>query len=906
VSRCFAIALVLGCLPACDTPTATEAAVGTVEALPLRLVDVAGEHHLVQAPALPPTEVLFREAFDTTDVFDHWHPESSKRTMQRSLGWRHEAEAGRVCLDRTADAPVTELRVSPDLRRDLAVDGDDALSLTLRLKTEGVGSGRTRGGGAGFILDELDAHGTRLIRHTDLPRVFGDQDEAEVHASLQTHADTRTLRVLLQAAESLVIGQVCFTELTIERHTPRQLMTSGVDANPGLRANPHPLVQSIEASRDSRPALVSPGPATWGVTFEAGPAARLRTSVARLGTVKGEACGTVRLDGEELGRTCLAHRGWEELELELPASDAPRALQLEATADPELGLAWGDPTIQALGTPTQAGPDLAIIVIDTLRADHLGSGGYTARSTSPELDAFAATATRYSAAQAPSGWTAPSLGSVMTGLWPSRHRAGQRRVRAWNPLTKKGSDTRATDYLTLSPSVLTLAERLRAVGYDTTGFVTNNFFGPRVRFDRGFGRYQLVRANDVIGGARVVEAVDTWLAGQEGALAPSLLVIHFIEPHHPYRRRAHLEEGLPEPTELDLEEEEKRGMRARTLRDLDPVARANPEQTKTMYDAEIRYVDAILGPLLQRLDDGERTIVVLSDHGEAFGEHGAFVHGNTLYQELVHVPLWVRQPGQEGAVVDTPVSLVDVTPTLLQIAGLPPDETLDGQALPTAERPSEDTGRVIVAEAMYKGPDRVQVRQGPWTYIRQLPSAEKISRARPLNTSRTGRKASERLYDLRVDPTQQTDLADSDSPPTQLAALRELALEHLARHTPGLHLRCTEPGELSVEVDAVVGQIDLPDTDRGDAFAIGRTRHTVMAELGESAPHHFVLRTLSPVSTVAVSQGEDTLWTGSPTGYDQPVEAGPCTLWQVGGSAQSLGELNADDQAELRALGYLE
>jgi len=79
-----------------------------------------------------------------------------------------------------------------------------------------------------------------------------------------------------------------------------------------------------------------------------------------------------------------------------------------------------------------------------------------------------------------------------------------------------------------------------------------------------------------------------------------------------------------------------------------------------------------------------------------------------------------------------------------------------------------------------------------------------------------------------------------------------------------------------------------------------------MARLGEEAPHHFVLRTLSPVSSVSLSQGEDTLWTGPPTGFDQPVEAGPCTLWQVGGSAQSLGELNADDQAELRALGYLE
>jgi len=867
---------------------------------------VAAEHHLVQAPALPPTEVLFRESFDTEDVFDHWHPESSKRTMQRSLGWRHEAEAGRVCLDRTPVAPATELRVTPDLRRDVAVDGDDALALTLRLQTEGLGSGRTRGGGAGFILDELDAHGTRLIRHTDLPRVFGDHDKTEVQASLQTHADTRTLRVLLQAADSLTLGQVCFTELSIERRTPRQLLTSGVDANPGLRDTPHPLVQSIEASLDSRPALVAPGPATWGVTFEAGPAARLRTSVARLGTMKGEACGTVRLDGEELVRTCLDQRGWEDLELDLPASDAPRTLYLEATADPELGLAWGDPTIQALGTPTQAGPDLAIIVIDTLRADHLGSGGYTARSTSPELDAFAATATRYSAAQAPSGWTAPSLGSVMTGLWPSRHRAGQRRVRAWTPQQKAGTDSRATDYLTLSPSVQTLAERLRAAGYDTTGFVTNNFFGPRVRFDRGFGRYQLVRANDVIGGARVVDTVDTWLAGQETALAPSFLVIHFIEPHHPYRRRAHLEEGLPEPTELELEQEEKRGMQARTLRDLDPAARANPEQTKTMYDAEIRYVDAIVGPLLQRLDDGERTIVVLSDHGEGFGEHGAFVHGNTLYQELVHVPLWVRQPGQEGAVVDTPVSLVDVTPTLLQLAGLPADESLDGQVLPSTEPPSEDTARVLVSEAMYKGPDRVQVRQGDWTYFRQLPSSEKSTRSRPLKSTRSGRKASERLYDLSVDPTQQTDLADSAAPPPQLAELRRLALDHLSRHTPGVHLRCTEPGLLTIDVDAVIGQLDLLDTDKSDGFAIERTRHSVMARLGEEAPHHFVLRTLSPVSSVSLSQGEDTLWTGPPTGFDQPVEAGPCTLWQVGGSAQSLGELNADDQAELRALGYLE
>ena len=310
------------------------------------------------------------------------------------------------------------------------------------------------------------------------------------------------------------------------------------------------------------------------------------------------------------------------------------------------------------GTP-QHPPSIAVISIDTLRADHLSCYGYW-RPT-PHIDAICRDGIRFEEAHATAPWTLPSHMSLFTGRFPASH----------------GVDE---EDRTLGPGIGLLTEALSRAGFRTGGFVSNGYLGEAYGFARGFDEYALVayrnHARDpaeIVRGDAVVDRALGWLSRQ-GSDRPVFLFVHMMDPHYPYRapspyagRYSAGYSGAVDGSTASVVANLRRRM-----------PRADLEHLIDLYEEEIAWVDTQVGRLvdaLRKRPDGARTVVLLtSDHGEEFKEHGSLGHGLTLYREQSHVPLILSQPtsGSSGQQVSAPVRLVDVAPTLAEIAGLDP------------------------------------------------------------------------------------------------------------------------------------------------------------------------------------------------------------------------------------------
>ena len=288
-------------------------------------------------------------------------------------------------------------------------------------------------------------------------------------------------------------------------------------------------------------------------------------------------------------------------------------------------------------------PHIIVYLIDTLRADHLGVYGYS-RDTSPFLDTFAKEAVVFERAYTQASWTRASVGSLFSGLFPSRHGAVRREH-------------------ALSAQVATLPGLLGDAGYTTAGFISNPNLVPVFGFDRGFDFYRdLTAETERPRAPQVHDAVFDYL--ETSATGPLFLYIHTLDPHDPYE---------PPPPFDD-----------RFCSDAGPDDRH--AEAKALYDGEIAYSDREFGDFVARLRAAEvyddTLLVVVSDHGEEFGDHGRRYHGQTLFEEQLHVPLLMRFPGgrRAGTRVATPVRVVDLMPTLLSELGLDPPPGIDGQS----------------------------------------------------------------------------------------------------------------------------------------------------------------------------------------------------------------------------------
>ncbi len=377
--------------------------------------------------------------------------------------------------------------------------------------------------------------------------------------------------------------------------------------------------------------------------------------------------------------------------------------------------------------PAEAGPNLLFVVVDTLRADHLGTYGYS-RETSPELDRLAADALVFEQAMSGSSWTQPSVASLLTGRSPIEHGV--------------------IESVPLPVRYETLGERMQAAGLTTFGFSANPIVGRLEAMHRGFETFAQVpwsRAGEV------GQVFGDWLDDVEGLRWFAYL--QYIDPHSPY--------DAPEPDGSRFGECESRFLNPGRLDQLSNYINFGGGQVDysaediscliDRYDGEIRHWDTAFGRLLDDLGRrgvlDDTIVVVTSDHGEEFLEHGRLLHGYQLFEESIRVPLVVRAPGRvKPGRRPGPVETREVFSTVLALMDLPPDPEQPESLLEggtdlwnktyahTTESYVPGTGYTVLAA----------VRDGRFKYI-----------LRPHDDQN-------QLYDLQADPLERTDRSGED------------------------------------------------------------------------------------------------------------------------------------------------
>ena len=326
--------------------------------------------------------------------------------------------------------------------------------------------------------------------------------------------------------------------------------------------------------------------------------------------------------------------------------------------------------------PERARPNVLVITIDTLRADHLGCYGYP-RPTSPAIDAFARGAVVFDNASSSSSWTLPALTSLWTSLWCRTH--------GCTDVEKR-----------LDPSFETWAETLRDAGWDTALVGGHLFVEPGYGLTQGFTHVdaEIVQTDATIASHEVTDRGLAFLGHKAAAKdgVPWLLWLHYFDPHDDYLPH----EGLSE--------------------------RFGTERPIDLYDGEIAYTDRHVGRLLEGLERlglaGDTIVLLTADHGEEFGEHGNHGHGYTLYQEVVRVPLILRAPGLAPRRVGELVRSVDVLPTVLALAGLEPRREIEGRSLLPLVAGAEGDERAAVSEVSWHATQDMRALQvGGFKYV---------------------------------------------------------------------------------------------------------------------------------------------------------------------------------------------
>lgn len=437
--------------------------------------------------------------------------------------------------------------------------------------------------------------------------------------------------------------------------------------------------------------------------------------------------------------------------------------------------------------PDAALPNIVLVSIDTLRADHLGCYGY-GRRTSPHLDALAGGATLFERHISPSAWTLPAHMSILTGMYPSYHGltmpADAWDLRRWAGaltdalsaawLKARGRPVRygpSFQARRLRPGLQLLPEALRAAGYRTGAFTACSFLTKRYGFARGFERF----VNNPEGTpARLQnEAALAWLAEKRGP--PFFLFLHYYDVHHTLKtegpgRRDQYPYDCPGPFQKSFLPARLPADFDARLRGMDPARmRQVPPRERPwvvgLYDGCVRRADEDFGGLLAGLRAlgayDQTLLVVTSDHGEALWDRGWWGHGQELFQELIHTPLLVKAPGQREPRRERRFSSgVDVLPIILDAAGIEPSPQLEAQMQGFAPRPPEESGlgNPVFSERDQKEASRAVVSPDGWKLIADI--AE-------------GRK---RLFDLARDPGERTDLSAAE--PARLAELEELLQEN--------------------------------------------------------------------------------------------------------------------------------
>jgi arylsulfatase A-like enzyme len=390
-----------------------------------------------------------------------------------------------------------------------------------------------------------------------------------------------------------------------------------------------------------------------------------------------------------------------------------------------------------------AKPNIVLVAFDTQRADHLGCYGY-GRDVSPNVDRLAREGMRFDMCESPSSWTLPSFVSMFTGSY------------------SRSLGLESIDFA-LPQNVRTLAGTLAEEGYTTAGIVSNPFLHPWTNLHRGFEDYEIESYNFTPDAAkRVTDSALKYLSGPHPE--PFFLFVHYIDPHMPVGQddatAGRFTQGYEGPVEPDFFE-------------LNGNRFPDPEDRRFvvgLYDGDVGATDREFGRLLDGIrgpssaEDpslGGNTIVVfMSDHGEEYWDHGGrslgfeckdyergLEHGHTFYQELVHVPLIVRYPDivPAGSVCSKPVSLLDIAPTLLDLAGIDPEvmgARIHGISLSeTLRYEKPPPWRTLYLDSPLTGLPKLGMVEYPWKMVHHLATGQS------------------ELFDLAKDPGEKQNLA---------------------------------------------------------------------------------------------------------------------------------------------------
>jgi arylsulfatase A-like enzyme len=457
----------------------------------------------------------------------------------------------------------------------------------------------------------------------------------------------------------------------------------------------------------------------------------------------------------------------------------------------------------------QGRPNIIVILIDTLRADHLSSYGY-ARQTSPCIDRIAERGVLYDHAISPAAWTPPAHASLFTGTYPSRH----------------GVDR---SHLVLNPELTPLPEALRRHGYRTFGISSNYFLSRETRFDRGFDRFtqtwQLVQTEEAKirlgnrdekmalgvespngatqqgglpnayrhalnalytrltqtlrrsfhaydnGAWRVNHQVRRWMSDWKRAEQPFFAFLHYMDPHIRYEapRRyytMHLPAGMDHQRIRKVNQEPSRYLAGRIeMNEEDFVI------LRGLYDGEVSYVDYCVGQVYTMLQEAgvlrNTLLIITSDHGENLGEHHLMSHSYCLYDTLLHVPLIICAPTEfpSGQRISQQVQTLDLFPTILTMAGMQDADAwhqVQGQSLFPADLRGE-TSRLAIAEYLEPQPSLPALRK-------RFPGFDGSHYDRALRTVRTSdtkyiwaSDGRDEFYDLSKDPQEEHNLITTEA-----------------------------------------------------------------------------------------------------------------------------------------------
>jgi len=447
----------------------------------------------------------------------------------------------------------------------------------------------------------------------------------------------------------------------------------------------------------------------------------------------------------------------------IPALKDGATLTFITSGDPDAFALWVNPVYYV---PEKAPRNFILISIDTLRADHVGTYGYD-RPTSPHIAALAADGAVFESSYSTAPWTLPAHVSMLTGLNCVRHRVYYEHDR-------------------MNPRLVTLAEKMRENGYATRAVSSGGFVSALYGFSKGFDEYRMDQGDitDETQAAKTGRDAVQWI--EKNTDRSFFLFIHTYQVHSPYKN--------PEPYRSMFLRPDAKWKQFDVIRDLggrpgifNRLSESERDNLIGLYDGGIRYTDeALIKPVVDALRRSglyDRTmIIVTADHGEEFYDHGGWSHSHTVYDEIIHVPLIIKMPGSEfrGRRYSSIVRLVDIMPTVLDVAGIPFGKlSLNGESLRSVLKGKETGDRRFLAEladnivniqipgrlALNDGRSKVILNQ-PYT-----PEEMKFFFTAPPTTLPV------ELFDLKADPREQRNIVDRPETAAKARLLIEKARE---------------------------------------------------------------------------------------------------------------------------------